>query len=164
MKIGWEPPSSIHLTAEEKAKKIRELVKPLRVCRNLVASYQRNTGESHLNRDIMTGYEIGRLTREGRKIADALETLLLSGETKFVLHVYNYMDLKNIQVWRFNKSGTSFWIALSNLRSQILEGLWAEYSLDPNEIVRMVEMIHDLLDTPLAQTPGKFILIKLSLK
>ena len=160
----WNPPNEIKLSSEEKAKLIRDLVKPLRVCRNIMASYQTFTARTDLNREFMTGYEIGRLTRDGRKIADALDLLISCGESKFALYVYIYMKLKQIEVWRFNKSMSNVWMALNRIHEAILEGRYPNFSLDPQEIVRIVSMIHEMLDLPLSQSPGRFMLIKLSLK
>lgn len=126
--------------------------------------YQNATGHTSLSKQSMTGYEIGRITREGRKIADRFNTLIEAGEFKTIMHFYIFMQLKNIDVWRFNKSQTEVWFSLAILQKEVSEGKYASFSLDPEEITQSFLLINEMIDSPLHEAPSRFVLLKMSLR
>lgn len=137
----------------------KDTVKHLRVVRNIARSYKQATGKSEIDRDLMTPYEIGRLTRSCIRLGDNIYEL--SGDpsqAKIALSFMTYMDGLGVKGSQFSKPGISTWFKLW----KIAEDGILDVSIKHDDFVSMINHVGNMLDQPLADVPGRIMLLKLS--
>ena len=136
-----------------------DAVKHLRAVRNVVRGHKNATGKADVERELMTPYEIGRMirscTRLGRTLTDLLKH---DGQVKIVCSFVLFMDGLGIRGTSYCKPGNDYWMALQReVECCILDETISHHSFET-----MVGTIGSMIDLPLAEAPGRMMLLKLS--
>lgn len=138
----------------------RDTVKHLRVVRNVTRSHKQATGKSELDRDLMTPYEIGRLTRSCIRLGDNIHELTGDpSQAKIALAFMTYMDGLGVKGGQFSKPGINTWFKLWKMGEDYI----LDESIKHDDFVAMVSHVGAMLDQPLADVPGRIMLLKLSI-
>ena len=137
----------------------RDTVKHLRVVRNVCKGHKAALGISEIEPDSMTPYERGRMTRScirlGRNLEDLLEH---GGQEKVVMSFMTYMDGLGVKGSQFSKPGINAWFKLWKMGEQFI----LDETVKHSDFEAMVTYVGNMLDQPLAEAPGRIMLLKLS--
>jgi len=138
----------------------KDIVKHLRVVRNVARGHKEALGTNEIQHDCMTPYERGRMTRSCTRLGDRIHDLIGEpSQAKIAFSFMTYMVGLGINGSAFSKPGIGTWSKLWQLGQQ--------YILDENithdHFITMVSHVGGMLDQPLADVPDRVMLMKLSI-
>lgn len=137
----------------------KDVVKHLRVVRNVSRTHKNALGLKEIEPDSMTPYERGRMTRSCIRLGYKLETLLIDeSQARIVFAFMIYMDGIGVYGNQFSKGGIGSWNTLWRRCEEIL----LDHTVKHADFVTMVTQVGNMLDQPLNEVPGRVMLLKLS--
>lgn len=138
----------------------KDIVKHLRVVRSIARGYREATGNIDLDRESMTPYELGRMTRSCIRLGDKIHDLIDEpSQGKIAFSFMTYMDGLGVKGHMFTKPGITTWSTLWQLGEQFL----LDENIQHEHFESMLIHVGNMLDIPLREVPGRVMLLKLSL-
>lgn len=136
----------------------QDIVKQIRVVRNVAKSHKESLNATIIVMDAMTAYERGRMCRATTKLSrDLYELYLDHGQTKMMTLFHAFIEGLGVSGGAFVKPGSGHWSTLYRISKDTVEK-----ELAPQSIPVGLGHIGAMLDEPLRKVPGRVTLMKLS--
>lgn len=137
----------------------KDVVKHLRVVRNVSKTHKEALGVTEIQPDAMTPYERGRMTRSCIRLGRNLEDLIQDpSQVKIVFAFMTYMDGIGVKGSMFSKPGLGYW---SSLWRQCEEFILDD-TVKHSDFESMISHVGNMLDQSQASVPGRVMLLKLA--
>jgi hypothetical protein len=137
----------------------KDTVKHLRVVRNITRAHKNALNITTIEPDSMTPYERGRMTRSCIRLGNNIEPLLYDqSQLKIAVAFCMYMDGIGVNGSQFSKAGISAWANIWNK----CEDFIVNSDTKNLDFQTMITHVADMIDSPLSETPGRIMLLKLS--
>lgn len=138
----------------------KDTIKHLRVVRNVTKSHKEAINSSEVDREQMTPYEAGRLTRSCMRIGRNLTELCREHQQhKMVFYFYAFFDALGIKGSAFSKPGSIDWSSLWRNNELLIEKQEISFDIVPH----MLQQIGLMIDEPLAKAPKRIMFMRLSI-
>lgn len=136
----------------------KQIVRQLRVVRNVSKSHKEALNSDSIVYDAMTPYERGRMGRACKKLGDDLYELYLEhGQTKMVFYFHGFVEALGVSGSMFCKPGAGQWTTLYRICHKAMDT-----EINFSNITDMMSHVGNMLDEPLAKVPSRVTLMKLA--
>lgn len=137
----------------------KDVVKHLRVVRNVSKTHKEALGVTEIQPDAMTPYERGRMTRSCIRLGRNLEDLLVDrSQAKVVFSFLTYLDGIGVKGNQFSKGGIMSWSKLWRSGEDFI----VNSDVKSSDFQNMITHVANMIDLPLSEVPGRILLLKLS--
>ena len=137
----------------------KDTIKHLRVVRNVTKAHKLAINSSEVDREQMTPYEAGRLTRSSMRVGRNLTELCREhGQHKMVFYFHAFFQALGINGAAFSKPGSIDWNSLYTNSRLLID----KEEINMDIVPHMLQQIGLMIDEPLNQAPKRIMFMRLS--